>query len=198
MQLPWITSEPPSSSASSQHSSSTRSAVRNRLSALFHGSSVIGDKTHSPRQQSSNMARHKARTRELPRFETRSSFHLNAPAPRSPSSTRSLIDPASSPANSARPFSNATYDQFSGNPFSPAPAHIAGSPRTDIESGMSIPQNRNGRRRRGPRWRPKHSSGKVYLPIMKNKGMRERVFKCIVSGGVLAITLIVCKSPLHH
>ena len=185
MQLPWTRPEVPTPSSPSGQ----RSAMRNRLSAFFHGSSVVADESPSERQQSCRMFRNKQSHFTHSSNLEMSSLNRNTPAPRSPSSTRSLIDPTSSPANSARPFSNATYEQFSGNPFSPAPAHLAGSPRTMPYSEPMVRHHTSRRHRRNPRWRTKNSSGRVYF---RNKSMHQTVFKCIISGGLLAATLIVC------
>ena len=185
MQLPWTRPEVPTPLSHS----SQRSAMRNRLSAFFHGSSVVADESPSERQQSCRMFRNKQSHFTHSSNLEMSSLNRNTPAPRSPSSTRSLIDPTSSPANSARPFSNATYEQFSGNPFSPASAHLAGSPRTMPYSEPMVRHHTSRRHRRNPRWRTKNSSGRVYF---RNKSMHQTVFKCIISGGLLAATLIVC------
>ena len=114
-----------------------------------------------------------------------------ASGPRSPSSTRSLIDPASSPANRARPLSSATFDALIETFHVPVQAHTRGSSRISNLSNRRVTWVRP---RPGPRWRPRHSKGRVCFPFMRKRGMRTRVFHCVVSGFILALTLIICTT----
>lgn len=165
----------------------------NRFSALFHGTSVLTDRTGRPSQQGRKPFRDGLEA-VLPRLDM---SHLNTSAPsqqRSPASTRSLIDPSSTPASSARPFSVATFDQSPRITPLSAQAHLL-SPRTeDLWPEPLIRRKTVKRTRPAPRWRPRHSSGLACFPFMRKRGMRGRVFYCILSGLILAITLIICMA----
>ena len=182
MQLSWPLSGPtPRPNETEQRSS-------NRFSAFFHGTSVVTDRTNPPAQQSRKSSRHGSLT-FLPRLDM-SHLSSNAPILRSPTSTRSLIDPNSTPASSARPLSTARFELFTPNSASPAQAHLI-SPRFDrmIEP---FTRRKTIRPRPGPRWQPRHSSGRICFPFMRQRDMRTKVFHCLVSGFILAVTLIVC------
>ena len=49
-----------------------------------------------------------------------------------------------------------------------------------------------GRRRRVPRWVPKHAKGKAWFPAMRYSAVRVKVFHAVVSGSLLMLILIVC------
>ena len=182
MHLSWPLSSPPSRSNETEHRSS------NRFSAFFHGTSVVTDRTNPPAQQGRKSSRHGS-LNFLPRLDM-SHLNSNAPVLRSPTSTQSLIDPTSTPANSARPLSTARFDPFTPNSASPAQAHLL-SPHFDR---MTEPFTRRKilRPRPGPRWRPQHSSGRICFRFMRQRSIRTKVFHCLVSGFILAVTLIVC------
>ncbi|MCJ1442946.1 MAG: hypothetical protein MMC23_003443 [Stictis urceolatum] len=48
-----------------------------------------------------------------------------------------------------------------------------------------------GRRRRVPRWVPKHAKGKAWFPAMRYSAVRVKVFHAVVSGSLLMLILIV-------
>lgn len=170
---------------------------RNRFSAFFHGTSVLTDRTGRPSQHGHKPFRGSPPS-VLPRLDMSHLDMSAAPSQRSPTSTRSLIDPSSTPASSASPFSVASFDRSPGiSPLS-AQAHLL-SPRTyDLEPEPIIRRKTARRVRHAPRWQPRHSSGRVCFPFMRKKGMRGKVFYCILSGSILAISLIICKAEHLH
>lgn len=184
MRLPWSPSRPAEQSLSSgQH-------LMNCIATCFQGTSV----TTSQRTWPSKYSRKASRTApqlSLPRLDT-SNVNGSAPALQSPTSTRSSIDPSLLPASSARPLSTVAYDEFLGRSYYPAQAQTQGF-GADNASGNTLPRGVSTRPRRQPRWQPRHSSGRVYFSFMRKSGMRRRVFFCVVSGTILAVTLVVCE-----
>ena len=186
MQLSWPSPGPGARSNETEQRSS------NRLSAFFHGTSVVTDRANLPTQHGRKASRHGS-LNFLPPLDM-SHLNNNAPVLRSPMSTRSLIDPHSTPASSARPLSTARFDLFTPNSASPAQAHL--SPHFDRMIEPFI-RRKTLRPRPGPRWRPRHSSGPICFPFMRQTDMRTKVFHCLVSGLILAVTLIVCTFMYH-
>ena len=184
MQLPW----------SSPGSPTQRTGERQSLScpkfAVFQLPYAWTNRQSCPLRHSHKDFRNEPRT-PLPCLNV-THGHSSAPALRSPTSTRSLIDPSSSPSITARPLSTITFDNLLGAPNVPARAYTRDNHLDDI---TELPAQRiiSARFRSRPRWRPRHSSGRAFVPFMKKRGMRRRVFSCIVTGSILAITLIVCK-----
>ena len=180
-------------SALGPRSNEVQQGSRNRFSAFFHGTSVLTDRTGRPSQHGRKLFR-VGSPFVLPRLDM---SHLDvsaAPSHRSPTSTRSLIDPSSTPASSASPLSISTFDRSPGiSPLS-AQAHLL-SPRTYDVEPEPVTRRKTARRvRPGPRWRPRHSNGRVCFPFMRKRGMRGKVFYCVLSGAILAISLIICKA----
>jgi len=164
----------------------------NRFSAFFHGTSVLTDRTGRPLQHGRGPLSNGSPA-VLPRLDM---SHLNASATnqRSPTSTRSVIDPSSTPASSVRSFSATAFNGSAEiSPLS-AQVHLL-SPRTqDLWPEPLVHRKTVRRVRHAPRWRPRHSSGLICFPFMRKRGMRRKVFYCVLSGSILVISLIICMS----
>ncbi|MCJ1405476.1 hypothetical protein MMC11_008704 [Xylographa trunciseda] len=182
MQLPW------SSSRTQAQRNGERESSNSPVFAVFQGSYAWTNHASHPLWHKRKDYRNAPRT-PLPSLNI-SHGDSSAPALRSPTSTRSLIDPSSSPAITARPLSTITFGHLVGAPDVPAQVYT----RDEQPDGLlDHPGQRNisARFRSRPRWRPRHSRGRAFLPFMEKKGMRKRVFSCVVTGSILVITLIV-------
>ena len=195
MRMPWDQSRASSPSIYSEISED-RIAAQRRSSPFFNPITAYSERSFRVRQDrvpkpvSTNSP-------QLPRLDM---SHLNTSGTvlRSPTSTRSIIDPSGSPARTDRALSTFMIDGSERGPVYPAEAHVldygGNSPIDQLpERNASTHPSRRRRRRREPRWIPRHSRGKIFFPAMKNQAVRNKVFHCIVSGSILAITLIVCK-----
>lgn len=118
---------------------------------------------------------------------------------RSPSSTRSVIDPSSSPpVASHSPIPIFSWGHAVHVSHMAEQAYIP-EPRADSRPRHSSRRTRARRHGPKPRWRPRHSEGRAFLPFMKTAEIRNKVFHCIIGGFVLGITLIVCTySQQNH
>ena len=182
MQLPWSSSGPPT-----QRTVETQ-PLSSPILSIFQGTYAWTKRTSCPLQHNRKGSRTSPRI-SLPLLDISNN---SAPVLRSPTSTRSLIDPSSSPAITPRPLSTITFDHLPGAPNLPVQAHH----RVNRPNGITYHSARldtSARFRRRPRWRPRHSSGRDFLPFMKKQGMKRRIFSCVVTGSILAVTLIVCK-----
>ena len=190
--------------------SDPRLRVHRPFSSFFSGTSTVSSRSDSTRQSVPKPS--DDGPPRLPRLNL-SPMSTAAPTLRSPSSTRSIIDPASSPITSARRISAISFRE---NPLlldfiAPPQARVldyGGNMPVNLEdrvqrntSGASrTSRARDHLRQRGrrPRWIPKRSRGKVWFPAMENTAVRTKVFHCIVSGSLLAMILITCKFSSHH
>ena len=187
MQLSW------SSPASPSQRIGERQSLSSPMFAIFQGPCAWTNRPSYSLRHNRKDSRNEPRT-PIPHLNI---THGNgsAPASRSPTSTRSLIDPSSSPAITARPLSTITFGHLLGAPVIPAQAYTRDNRPDEIED---LPGQRIvlARSRSQARWRPRHSRGRAFLPFMEKRGTRRWVFSCIVTGSILAITLIVCKSKV--
>ena len=162
--------------------------TKSRLSAWFHGRSVVGN-------ERSQLSQHAIKTwRNTGRY-TASEMEIDLPATsglRSPSSTRSIIDPSSSPnvgsgpaypsvfrcvrREETRPLEVTRYeDEILG---------IAGNPRTRTRLALSRPRSK-------PR---NNKPSRVCFPRVQNPQLKSKAVGCLISGGLLISTLTTCKS----
>lgn len=215
MPFPWT---PAGASSPSVYSEQTEPRTRaHRLSRWFHGTSTMAPRSTdtergtvppSPKSVSTSAP-------SLPQLEM-SHINLQSPALRSPTSTRSLIDPSSSPSTSARPLSTRSYEASVMSVTTPAQAQVldyGGNSPIDMEAppehtmsyenrtrSVRQPPQQTRNERNKPRWVPRHSRGKVWFPAMEDRIVRTKVFHTLVSGLILAVFLIVCtySFPPHH
>ena len=167
-------------------------AVRGRLSSFFYGTSVLTNGPIHPLREC------KIPHSRLPDINTSrlDIYHINTPAPviRSRSSTRSMIDPSSSPADSARPLPQETFDIYLQGSDAPERAQ---APSPGSLAHMELEQQHlTG-------WRRQHGLSGVHgrkklskcFPNAANKALKSKVLSCLASGIILAVVLTTC--PLH-
>ena len=183
--------------------SSTLTRVRTQISALFHGTSVH---TSGPFNSSSRGLKSACQDEPLP-----SHGRVDIPQPiplplfhsRSRTSTRSVIDPASSPATSTRPVRPDSYLRLimspalalQSTPESPTRSSAARWEELQHAQGSSGRRRRQHRRRRHGPWQRVQSSG-----TPKPGSVRRRIYSCLVSGISLVTVLTICKfcTRFHH
>lgn len=170
--------------------STSRSWARHRLSSFFHGESVV------------------CNIRKAPHTRKNSSSSESSSQPgndqqilglRSPTSTRSLIDPSASPISSTRSIFPATFESYGRTSQHTAGAHrglqreYTGTARAERHLSRALSNPRCPRpllyaRKEKRRW--------TCFPKVENPGIRNRVVGCVISGGSLVILLSVCKLQL--
>ena len=179
--------------------------LRDRAQSFFHGTSELERVPTS----SSNASRKSL----APRLglQVFSSTQLDIPAlntdvpaaSRSPTSTRSLIDPASSPVGPARPITPQTFERLQTTPASPAPAYRCSPERgataeeDDLVRLMTV--ERHSRRRRHHRRTSRRGEAtrrNRCFPAVKDRAVRKKIISCLISGFLLAVILTLCKSRL--
>lgn len=161
---------------------------RSRLSAWFHGHSVVGDNI----SRSSHRVPKTSRTRGRSTSPFEPADLANISGIRSPSSTRSIIDPASSPDVGSGPASISVLNRMNGGEA----ATISGTRydeerTTGVEGG--IPTRTRlalSRTRRKPR---PNTRRQQCFPGFKNRRAKRKAIGCLVSGGLLATILTTCK-----
>ncbi|MCJ1326732.1 hypothetical protein MMC10_003397 [Thelotrema lepadinum] len=109
MSIWWSLGEGAPPASNSSDVSSRRSRGRRPLSGFFNGSSVVGSNIGDRIQQSSKRIDPSPPQLELPRLDMSHLSPALSPSHRSPTSTRSVIDPAISPPMSTRPLSSVTH-----------------------------------------------------------------------------------------
>ena len=161
----------------------TSTLLRKQVSQFFHGRSVLRSDPSKPQDQRGRTQNRKfwPRVPRQPRG-IHVPYHRHWPdatVPRSPSSTRSIIDPYSSPPGSSSPF-----------PQMPWPTSTASTAVT-----RPIGSSR--------KWSSKLSIAKLRMQTssfrslgfctkMKNKTVKKKAIVCLVSGIILAILLVIC------
>ena len=173
--------------------------ARNRMSAFFHGTSVITARAVGPFSRGRKPLRNAARQPIHIRLETQL-LNTSAPVLRSPTSTRSLIDPSSSPANSVRPATSGTFERFS-EILSPEPVH---NPQTNSNTtaesvvpsaeGPVEHEQTNHRRVRQLKQRTKENC----LSLIRDRAIRSKLINCAVSGFALALMLTICTLSIPY
>lgn len=193
---------PSASSIYSEVSDPRARRAHRPFSGFFNGRSVVGSQRSSTHRFGSKPPSNRSSRRFSPL--RLSQLNLSLPTARSPSSTRSMIDPSASLSTSARSMSAVSFT--SASPLaSPAQARVldyGGNMPISMDptlqrdmsqaSRPSLSERQRRRPRRAPRWVPRHSKGQVWFPAMESSAVRTKVFHTIVSGAILGIVLIVC------
>lgn len=168
---------------------SPRSWARRRYSSFFHGDSVVTGvrKTNSAHTRKAGITLH----RPSPTRNEQQATGL-----RSPTSTRSLIDPSSSPVSTTRSISPNTFERFRRDSNRPVMAHL----RPGWTSGELDRAERNTARAIvRPRRRitcpglAQEKGKRRCLPNIRNPKIRSKLIGCLISGGCLAMMLTICK-----
>lgn len=178
----------------SRSNTSSRSWARRRYSSFFHGDSVV-----TGVQKTSSTSTRKAGT--TMQRSSRMRNEQQALGLRSPTSTRSLIDPSSSPMSTTRSISPETFERFRRGSDHPVMAHL----RPQRSYGELDRAGRNlaqaiGRPRRQPASSvPALEKGKRRcIPNTRNPKIRSKLIGCLISGGSLAVMLTICMQRLSQ
>ena len=169
--------------------------THSRFSAWFHGHSVIGDE-RSRASRASKFQRSRGRSTT----HDRSANPASVSGVRSPSSTRSIIDPTSSPIVGSDPQDSGFLDRIHREE-----AMRIGGTRYDDENVVGATGNSGTRSRlilsRSRRKTAANAPRRRCFPSFKNNKVKRKAIGCIVSGGLLAIILTTCrfrKSRIMH
>ncbi len=166
--------------------------VHARISNLFHDTSTQrngpfpSSHTSKPPSFDYGSQSHQAGyTPQLPASPTVQSF-------RSPSSTRSVIDPTSSPTSSTRPITVGSYLRLITSP----PLHLQSDSASatvspDTQSTDPCQARRARPRRQGQRRRRRHRTA------AKQSSVRQKVLILLFSGISLCTVLAICKISSH-
>ena len=167
--------------------SKSLSWARHRLSSFFHGESVV------------------CNVRKAPQTRKNSSSSESSSQPgndqqilglRSPTSTRSLIDPSASPISSTRSIFPATFESYRRTSQRTAGAH-RGLQREYTDTVRAerhlLRALSNPRCPRPLLYARKEKSRWTCFPKVENPGIKNRVVGCVISGGSLVILLSICK-----
>ena len=169
--------------------STPRFWARRRYSSFFHGESVV----------TSTRTRSSAHTQKLS-IRSQHSSHAQDRQPtsglRSPTSTRSLIDPCSPPSSTVRSISPDTFERFRRDFHRPALAHVrpqrtpSGANRAERHLARAIFRSQC---RQASFETVQVKGGRKCLPTIRSPKIRRKVLGCLVSGGILAVILTICK-----
>ena len=167
-----------------RHQEGANGNLRKQVSRFFHGTSVLSS---GPSKSEDQQGRSHSRQiwSRLPR-QTRN-VHIpfyrhwpDATLPRSPTSTRSIIDPQSTPAGSSSPFPQMPWPTQSA----PIAASRPTASQRKWSSKLSIPKFRM----------PVGSFKNIAVRAkLKNKVVKRKALVCLASGVILAILLIICS-----
>lgn len=173
--------------------------LRHQFSTFFHGQSEIGTppSTHNDVAPKLPMPRLGLQLLTDSRTDVQTPTTSGSPITRPPSSTRSIIDPSSSPGNAFSPLTPSTISSDSATlrserlPSSPmmAGARLQSETPEDRQLFSILAHARNrGRSRKVDAPRKKRFA----LFSTKNKEARGQIISCLISGSALAIVLTIC------
>ena len=190
--MPLSPSQPTSSSVPAWSSNFAR--ARDHISALFHGTSIH---TSGPFTSSSYSLKSPCPS-EAPRSQGRLFIPQPTSLPRfhsrTPSSTRSVIDPASSPASNMRPITADSYLRLIMSPalaLQSTPASPTSFPEPRCE-GSYRSRGSSGRRRKQRRRRRHGTWDRAQPSAPKPGSVRRRIYSCLGSGLSLVVVLTIC------
>ena len=162
--------------------------IHSRLSAWFHGHSVLGDdRSRASRAPKFQRSRGRATSRD------RSTNPTNVSGLRSPSSTRSIIDPTSSPIVGSDPGDSGVL----GRIHREEALRIGGTRYDDENIIGATSDGRTTTRLALSRSRKKPSANtprRWCFPSFRNNQVKRKAIGCLVSGVLLAIILTTCRS----
>ena len=165
--------------------------TKSRISAWFHGQSVVGNERPRPSQRATKTSR----STDLYAFPKIGTDNRAASGLRSPSSTRSMIDPSSSPCVASGPaYPSVFHCMRQEERRQPEVTRydeddilgIGRNPRTRTRLALIRPRSK--RRSRKP--------SRGCSPSSQKYKLRSESVGCLISGGLLISTLTTCKSEL--
>lgn len=172
----------------SRSNSSPRSWARRRYSSFFHGDSVVTG------VKKGNSAHTRKASLTLQRF-SRSRNEEQVPGLRSPTSTRSLIDPISSPISTTRSISPDTFERFRRDSNRPVMAHVRperASSEPDRAERLLARSTVRSRQRQALLGSSQEKGDRRCLPNIRNPKIRSKLIGFLISGGSLAAMLTIC------
>ena len=159
-----------------------------RFSAWFHGNSIVGREPSGHFVHAPKAWRTRARS-ESPELRT-GLEHCSRD--RSPSSTRSIIDPTSSPNIGGEHIQSHALHRSSQSTLSP----IAGT-RYEQEEVVGVPGRQRTRTRlalsRPRRNRSSNKEGRKCFPGVKSPKIKRKIIGTLLSGIALSIMLTTCE-----
>lgn len=159
------------------------SRAQSRYSAFFHGDSVLTreryrmPKTADPYRPHRHVARGHA-TRERP-------------TPRSRASTRSLIDPVSSPFSSPGSPHTEELWHYRGAFFRPV-STLASTPRTTTAT-HNASQDRDATPHERPSLSRKPRQKRGCFSAIQDRQIKHKLIGLLISGALLVLLLTICK-----
>ena len=164
------------------------SHAQSRFSAFFHGHSVLTKERYSPPSVSTKAAQpfssHSAILGDIPRRP--------GPVSRSRTSTRSLIDPISSPLSSPRTPQIEEPWLYNGVLFRPV-ATQASTPRLSTQTDQQ-PPIRSAVHYDRPSLSRKAKEKRRCFPAVKDHRIKQKIIGSLISGTLLVLLLTICKS----
>ena len=162
------------------------------MSAWFHGESVMGKRDEEKRPQ--GLRKVTRQQEHKPVSTARARYENYSPGLRSPSSTRSLVDPGHSTVNFSRPL---TYDPF---------IETAPSNRPYMHPAFASPatfQHPPDKARTAPGHlvKPKQdfkAQPRSYLPRTKDPRIKQKEVGTFISGTLLMVILTTCQTFHSH
>lgn len=158
-----------------------------RFSAFFHGQSVLTKERYgSPISKSKGFQPCRSRV-----FVARSETNRHGSAPRSRTSTFSLIDPISSPLSSPTSYHNEESWHYRGTFFRPVPTlRAATRPITQGTTHLSNLDNEPFRGRVPARTRVRK---RYALSAIKDRQIKHKTIGSLISGILLILLLTICE-----
>lgn len=180
-------------------SNAQQSWARRRYSSFFHGESVVTD-TPSTYSQTSPRKSNKISHRSF-----RARVEESNPTLRSPTSTRSLIDPVSPTLTTYSPITSDEFAQFQQpDHHNPPPLAHTRPQRTSgdlrraerhLERAIDRSRRRQGRRRTNAVNKAGRKGKRKCFPAVRNPKIRRKLFGSLISAIILSILFIICASP---
>lgn len=160
--------------------------AQSRFSAFFHGQSVLVREIYRTPQVGAKAANSCRPHRPM----ARGGFRRDGPGTRSHTSTRSLIDPISSPNSSAGSPHPEDFWQYRGAFFTPvsplAPSPRDASRRTGETNDHPAQRARSSRRRE-----PRKKRG--CFSAVEDHQIRRKMIASLISGTLLILLLTICE-----
>ena len=174
--------------------------ARQRYSSFFHGESVV-----AITRPSTSFRTSPRKSNKTSRCSFRARIEESNPTLRSPTSTRSLIDPVSPPLTTYSPITSDEFAPFQrrDHPNPPPLAHTR-SRRTSgdlrraerhLERALDRSRRRQGRRRTNTVNKAGKTRKRKCFPAVRSPKIRRKIFGSLISAMILSILLIICKPP---
>lgn len=174
--------------------------ARQRYSSFFHGESVVAS------IPSTSFRTSPRKSNKTSRCSFRARIEESNQTLRSPTSTRSLIDPVSPPLTTYSPITSDEFAQFHrrDHPNPPPLAHTrprrtSGDLRRaerHLERAIDRSRRRQGRRRMNTVNKAGKTRKRKCFPAVRNPKIRRKIFGSLISAMILSILLIIC-TPSH-